>query len=390
MEHLCAQCATVADKHCTGCHDCPTQDLSSSDSTFYCSVKCQKAHRKIHKTECNAALQRKILVSVADTAYKCIFELRKLMFEMPLVGPVERKDGKLLFNTSNESGTKLRYPTGQSYELPEPLWSSICEKDQQSILAFRACEEAIVLLEPLLQHMLTADDGDIMKPGTTMTALPTVFGNYPFTTHDVLDGVPDYVEEGKVCDEHTVIKLTLKSGQHFILDFTGAQYGIFDHVQPLGKFLDEHVVTVSLPHPISRLRVALETTVDQTGQISSLMKRTRLINNILETYLDFIFKKFPNPIAGVKTSRDAELKAWLDTVATTYHAAAIDVVHLVDPLANISSERRIIGNEGKRLFAEFHNVKPMSLFEMFSASIQTFNRDPDDEDMEKLFAKLTW
>ncbi|KAF4547927.1 Hypothetical protein D9617_34g041070 [Elsinoe fawcettii] len=290
---------------------------------------------------------------------------------MPIVGAVdavERKDGKLFFHTSYHKGRKTVRPTGLTYALPEPLWSSLSSLDQQSILAFRACEEVIVLAIPLLKEMLKG----VLKSPSSIWIMPAELQNYPFTTHDVLDGVPDYISEGGICINHMVIKVTLKSDESYIIDLAGAQYGLFDHVVPFKQYLEKYCKHVSMLSYAVTLRPALETTKDHTGRVSDMMKRHKMIN----LYLDI----------GYAAMR-LKLQEWLDAISNMHHDLATTTLERVDRFSRPASRNCIINEEARVMFDKFHEVDEMAVLKA-SMGLMPMHLDRDGDGMDEYFKKL--
>lgn len=78
---------------------------------------------------------------------------RKLTVDFLLIGPVERKGNELRFHTDDNKKKRVN-PTGLTYLLPEPFWSTVNKKDQLSILSNNFCFDALLAADIPLTYLL--------------------------------------------------------------------------------------------------------------------------------------------------------------------------------------------------------------------------------------------
>ena len=146
--HKCAHCQQNAMKSCRACAGSPNDLSDKATNIWYCDTECQKGHRAAHKANCKTRQHRRIIYRAGETAQQLFYVYRKLVFEKLIVKMERMADEVLLYEEKYED----TYPFVQ---FPATLFTN--EKEKQAVLAYLACDDALIYMHRALEAMLEGE-----------------------------------------------------------------------------------------------------------------------------------------------------------------------------------------------------------------------------------------
>ncbi|PNS21038.1 hypothetical protein CAC42_3375 [Sphaceloma murrayae] len=266
MATTCVVCGTTTSIQCGGCADSPSADLTTNISVYYCNNSCQKADHESHKAACKAARHRKLLVLTAEHVQATILEYIRITWASQLVGVERVDDDELHMLISRKSRLNPIILGGKTYPFPEPLWSRLTDEEQKAILTKGYCTEATVMAEwlmmPVLGPFIQGSARGLLSIGAKIVPMRM--------TYVIVDG--NVGVNAVVGTAHTVLKITLQSGECFAVDFTGAQFGWYDSIMRWDDWMQNRVVVVtSRLGPVQEVKDTMW--LGCTGEHAKLAKR---------------------------------------------------------------------------------------------------------------------
>ncbi|KAF2222792.1 hypothetical protein BDZ85DRAFT_117705 [Elsinoe ampelina] len=159
-------------------------------------------------------------------------------------------------------------------------------------------------------------------------------------------------EIGEDSGAHKVIEVRLESGERFILDITGPQFGWNELIVPVQRYMQERVKEAGRPLvPISDYCAAIvaSKSVDRFGL--RLQKYYQKLETFMRDPDPSLYQS--SPIQPDPDSRDdAAVEAWLSKVVTDYVRRIRTVVQYFD---GVPEERT--GRNADRIAADFNGMK---------------------------------
>lgn len=145
----CFECCKSAELVCNGCKGTPNRNGVSS-AIYYCSATCQKKDWNSHRPSCKASRDRQALYRAGQVAQGLHYTFRRNTWSWA-IGSVEREKGEALGETWKIFDGK--HPeTGYFFQFPTDPFPDV--KDQETILSYGSCREAIAFMETLVPDLL--------------------------------------------------------------------------------------------------------------------------------------------------------------------------------------------------------------------------------------------
>ncbi|PNS21037.1 hypothetical protein CAC42_3374 [Sphaceloma murrayae] len=376
MANTCARCSAPATATYAGCHQCPSLDLTTEISTYYCSVYCRQYHRRAHQEKCEAARDRKIFEIVCGVIREAILTYRSHTFEWPLDWPVKRVGSELHYHS--DSSRSKKSPTGVSYTLPE-WWSKISSQDRESLLSHNICEESLVVADQLFQVMLR----HLMPHDTPVLVSSNAVKGMAFMMRAVLpDGNVFGQNSGKF---HAVARIKLRSGDEYALDISAAQYGWSDWLLTWDRFCSQRCDYNMGIQTIPQLRRRIEHLYGGNLQ-PPVLKKQRLMHSRLDAAMRPFFASHPIPTPA--TSDTKALEDWLDEFLGTWEQNVITLEKLIDPIC-FAKREDLPTVEQRKAWDEYNGVQTREDFRraMISSYHREFGVFPNLEEVGRKMAE---
>ncbi|OJJ98501.1 hypothetical protein ASPACDRAFT_45014 [Aspergillus aculeatus ATCC 16872] len=191
---ICAACGSNATLYCAGCLNPPAYLPGHTISATYCTRACQKRHWPVHKHVCRMMAQRIKLHRAAHILKTALLTYRATLYDIALT-KIDLRDGTLyLHQEARDPGTR--------------------------------CTAAMALLSGLIRGLLADMD-------TRIEFIDLQIEKKPRPTRLVPGPDPTGCP-------HTVLVVTMRlSGEKWVLDPTGGQYGYREGLVPFARYLDE-------------------------------------------------------------------------------------------------------------------------------------------------------
>ncbi|KAK5709614.1 hypothetical protein LTR17_019643 [Elasticomyces elasticus] len=204
--HNCKVCNQDTSKRCTGCRGGLDANLKLAPA-YYCGIECQKTDWNDHKELCKLANDRKVLKRVAFCVLNTFCAIRVVAFDLK-IEKVEVKAGKLhVYEGQYENEDIL-------VDFPEKIpsdWSPLSGDDLRALWMWCACSDALFAMNKMVESAL---QGVCSRVEEIRLAVD------PSKNRIIMHGSRSYAEL-----EHVVFCVTLRDGERYALDLTGAQYG---------------------------------------------------------------------------------------------------------------------------------------------------------------------
>ncbi|KAJ7894071.1 hypothetical protein B0H13DRAFT_2036920 [Mycena leptocephala] len=224
----CATCCIPASRRCAGCKDAPEYEPGDAINIAYCGAECQSSDWKVHKSRCATLRKRRRLLHAATILKAALLTYREAFFDIPLA-KIELRNGVLYLHRRPQT------------------------------LTHNQCTLALALLGPLARKLLTGVASSIEN-------LDLPIGK-PLVPTKLVDDHQAFSE-----GPHTVLKVFLRSsGETWIVDTSGCQYGFRDVLSPFDRYLADKCAFQGQPTSCSY--TASETT--DLDVIESLLMQER-------------------------------------------------------------------------------------------------------------------
>lgn len=267
----CSHCGKAARMICVGCRGLPDGSQGQME-VHYCGTECQKKDWASHKPLCNAARARKVIHRAANLAkavsqlflrikYKMIIEeVKKYGNVWIICPPSQYKGGKCVL-----------------HPFPSALFSN--KEDADAVLEFQACNAVLDHLHAFLKQLLIGKYSLFLMDETlriandiigicseideilyftqnTRLRLMQAYNTDPTSNTRNFDAT-DY--------PHSIIRLTLKNGDRFVLDLTGAQYGWQEILTPYDQYRQSKIRQIKEVLPFGGARRFCKERAEKSG-----------------------------------------------------------------------------------------------------------------------------
>ncbi|KAH7361898.1 hypothetical protein B0T11DRAFT_351779 [Plectosphaerella cucumerina] len=216
----CAQCGKVTTKRCVGCNNGPDYVAGDASDIFYCSKPCQAQHRTAHGSYCIRMITRKEVVRAGRILKSAFLTYKAVFYEHDILKIGLEKDVLTLhLPPLRLDGRRLKGSWGP---FPGKIPCNITERE--AALCFKQCNAAVALLGPLSRKLLSGTGWDItLMNGQLKNPVfrPRLSGGNPD---------PPVVWHAAIRARHS------ESQEEFIIDPTGAQYGISRPCMPFSQY----------------------------------------------------------------------------------------------------------------------------------------------------------
>lgn len=242
----CAFCdKSNASQVCTGCNGAPDSTIFSNIKTLYCNTSCQKGHWNAHKQDCKAHQARRVLHRASEMAQQAFYVFREFTYDLNIES-MEDRDGSLFLYEGFYKDDRIFFP------FPDHLLRR--ERDKQAALTFMICGEAVGYMHELFRTMLKGWSAIAHSPTMFIIRRPTHKPKGICTLicemcikvrppqRPVVMIRPNGPETRDTL--HVILVATLKSGEEFVIDITGAQYGFHDPLYPWHQYHEARIHTI--------------------------------------------------------------------------------------------------------------------------------------------------
>ncbi|KAK4692435.1 hypothetical protein P7C71_g4767, partial [Lecanoromycetidae sp. Uapishka_2] len=224
IPHSCVKCGGAATSVCKGCKSMP-DGAGGTINIYYCGGACQKAHWSTHKAQCKLAQIRQALYRAGDLAKAMFQMMRKVTWKTKFSKMEKASNLWIMHHPAKYTGKSFMLPF-QSVMFPE-------KQDEEAILSWLSCADAVDHMHYFVKFLLKdfCSEVDEISHLTKNTKL-RIFQRF---ISGGLDGT-DYA--------HTVIRATLKNGEKYIMDMTGAQYRWPETITPWEQYQDVKIASI--------------------------------------------------------------------------------------------------------------------------------------------------
>ncbi|KAF5685505.1 beclin 1 [Fusarium denticulatum] len=185
-------------------------------TTFWCSPECQAAHEPTHQEYCYNLQRRKTLLRTTKLLKAALLAYKEVVYDIHVTRIEHDEDNGTLV---------LTHTPNRNERHPFPSHFTGIEDHKQAALLVNQCTMSISLLGPMARGLLA---GIVSRMDVAVVEIQ----NPPFT-------VKFHPPDGIMTDRkfHTIIEATLdSSGEQWLIDVTGCQYGFRDVLLPLEKY----------------------------------------------------------------------------------------------------------------------------------------------------------
>lgn len=231
-------------------------DIKEPAKTFYCNSACQTADWTHHKQACKLLFARKRLYRAGDIVQRIFYVYREHTFNINITEVDKSEDTMYLYE--GKYGRDILSP------FPYHLFHS--EEDKRAALTYCNCAVAVAFMLKIIEGFLK---GKPQHYGFQLSSL------YPLTVHiglyTKIDEVNMELQETPrriyLVDEHgnldtteyghTLLRVSLKSGESYAFDLTGAQFGYYETITPWSLYEQSRAKKGSIAFSPSDLRLTL-------------------------------------------------------------------------------------------------------------------------------------
>ncbi|CAK4033011.1 Hypothetical predicted protein [Lecanosticta acicola] len=231
--------------------------------TYYCSTKCQSAHKKIHDGVCINMNIRKELLRSGELLKTIFFQLRKATYDIKVRAVGKNEQGTILVF---EDEYAANYGDGPLYPFPRAFADG--SNEERALLAYLSCSDIFIFLDELSKSLL----GGIT---TVMQEADFGFDQDRFLVRRIS---PYGRAEDHSRYMHSALAIEAKDGEAYIVDVSGAQYGQHQTVVPFGQYMSDFATKIikitSHGHMALKARAVHEGYRDRPVDISAWMSGT--------------------------------------------------------------------------------------------------------------------
>lgn len=141
-------------------------------------------------------------------------------------------------------------------------------------------------------------------------------------------------------ENHIVARFTLKSGEHFAIDFAGSQHGLVETLVPWDEYISQYCRRIVSITDLSDLRKDFPQRC-QPSLSSMLTMRAKLIMSFVEAHQVEYLLRHPYPIAKMHTKNyRADLDSWLDGYMVKMATIVPSTIAMIDPLCRLPASQK--------------------------------------------------
>ncbi|KAE8146302.1 hypothetical protein BDV25DRAFT_143831 [Aspergillus avenaceus] len=336
MDSPCSWCHQPAHKPCTACQGAPAYE-NDAPEVIYCSSKCQKDHWRTHKPDCQQR-QTRISLRRAAVLIKDIFRKMRLhAYPWRFAEVVVAEPGKQVFLNGFESNASMFVPLLRAF--PVDLVVAGDQELRDAVLMFRGCADAMLFLyefvEEIREHIAFEVEEitcKVINPRLNIT----------------LQLAEDHNNVANV-DSHNVYRVTLRNGEQWVIDPTGAQFGFPDPLCTWQALESNHVDMIHAENPLGSTRSFvrhLEGMYRRGTEICSLKEELDLMK-ALEMRVPLLFQVFGTDLfmtlqGGSDAEFDQAKEEFLGFVERCFRAALVEINSIQSILRRRVDTERLI------------------------------------------------
>ncbi|THV81311.1 hypothetical protein D6D29_05474 [Aureobasidium pullulans] len=298
----CTNCGNFnAKAHCAGCHKAPNIDGTPRIDVRYCTRECQKAHWSAHRVECKNLQARKALFRAAWLMQKIWHTVRRESFDNCVVKS-EQIDGELLIHEGDYNLEPTKREAGFYREFPDHIFEN--EQDAESCLNLLYCTDSLSHMYMINSWLLKGTCADVKEISVRVDKAAR---NVRYT--------------GPEWDRifiHEILQVRLHSGETYVIDLTGAQYGWYDPITEWSTYKMNCTETSRIP-PFG---------IDGDGPLGS-RAQSMLVSTFSEPWSDRTDMQRAIPMFNECLKRDFN-KAFVQQVVSKFPRGS-DVLKLPGP-----------------------------------------------------------
>ncbi|KAK5745147.1 hypothetical protein LTR17_001599 [Elasticomyces elasticus] len=204
--HNCKVCNQDTSQHCARCREGLDANLKLAP-TYYCGRKCQTTDWNDHKKFCTLANDRKVLKRVAIFLLNTFCAIRVVAFDVK-IEKVEVKAGKIHVYEGRYEDEDILVDFPEKHPSD---WSPLSGDDLRALWTWCACSDALFTMNKMVESALK---GVCSRVEESRLAVD------PSKNRIIMHGCRNHAEL-----KHEVFCVTLRDGEKYALDLTGAQYG---------------------------------------------------------------------------------------------------------------------------------------------------------------------
>lgn len=223
----CAHCGNYAALKCSGCKDIPREENASGHVTLYCNIDCQKSDWPSHRRICKHLQAKKLLYRAGDMLQKAWLAYREGSYDSNVIKVDKIGEALFVYHRNKD------VPRGTQFPFPNHLMDH--PRDKQAVLCYCMCFESLAYMYNVIKDMLQGTCALIeevhvkrMNPSATRQIVMV----------DSLSG------ECRSVHGHDMIRATLKNGKVYALDFTGAQFGIYEPIMLWDDYARKYIAVL--------------------------------------------------------------------------------------------------------------------------------------------------
>lgn len=334
----CSHCGKAAKMICAGCKGLPDGSQGQME-VHYCGNQCQKADWASHKSLCNATRSRRAIYRAADLAKAVSRLFLRTKYKM-VIDEVKKLDNVRIICPPNE------YKGGKCALQPFPSALFSNKEDADAVLEFQNCNAVLDHLHGFLKRLLTGQfylctiNKTLKLANETIGICSEVEEVIHFTQNTRLRLMQAYrtgltsnpygVDETDYA--HSVIRITAKNGDKYILDLTGAQYGWQEILTPYNKYQQSKIRQIKEVVPFGGTRQYCRQRAEKTGgmakwqhqadigfedAINDILNLWQQRNTSLTTLLEIPDDQFQQQQAGLLELLEAGMQKYRDFIVET-------------------------------------------------------------------------
>ena len=227
----CSHCGKAAKMVCKGCRGLPDGSEGQME-VHYCAIECQKKDWASHKASCSAARDRKAIYRAAKVAKAVSHVFLRVKYNM-IIQEVKKFDHTWILCPPSE------YKGGKCALQPFPTALFPDKEDADAVLEFQACNGILDHLHGFLEQLLTGQWhlfmlDEIWRWANQALGICSEVDEVVHFKKNARRRLLQAYNTGTPSNQlgidatdhvHSVIRVTLKNGDKYVLDLAGAQYG---------------------------------------------------------------------------------------------------------------------------------------------------------------------